>query len=148
MPYLLFNNKKDTLGTITKFVENEDSLNIFKKILNFETIKIIQVSADTFEQLKLDLIFPAKFTDNDQITYINNPKIGYQNKQELDSSIKFKINEFSINRIEGVDYTEFDQYIEQLKQLNIDGISFPMNVTLEQYLKNNSKIYINTLQRY
>ena len=149
MAYLIFIKEQNVDGSIFKLAEDINSLNIIKNnVQDLSTLNIIEVSTNEFDTIKLYLKLPFKYNNNNQVVYLDNPKIGFQNKTDLESYINGKINAFSINRIKNVDYTQFDLYIEQLKNVNLNTINFPLNTTLEQYFKDNQKSYYNHLQLY
>lgn len=149
MAHLFFNNEENIHGTIYRITENNNDFNIIKNNLtNLDQIKIIEISSEILENIKLDLIWPLKFNGNN-IDY-DNIKIGFPDKNSLEFYLNWRIKMFSNkeNRINNVDYTKFENYANQLRSIDINSITYPFNSTIPQYFKNIQLPYFNHLQYY
>jgi hypothetical protein len=147
MSYFIFTKDADNIeGTICKIAENQfdlDNLNIDKN-----SHKIIEDSQSNFDLVKYSRKSVLKYNNN-IITYSGELEVNYTAKQFLKDyieSVTSKIKKFTDINKNHVLFSRWDNYFNQLNNLNLDNIEFPLNKSLEQYLKDQNLTSLNPLQ--
>ena len=146
MAYFIFTKDSDDLtGTCYRIAENISDLNNLN--LDQSSYKIIEDSIDNFNAVKYGTKSIVSYNNN---TIVYEPVSGtIENKKDfqliLDSTITH-LNLFLKYNINHPQYNQFNNYSIQLKNLNIDNITFPLNISLEQYLKDQNLPSFNYLQ--
>lgn len=146
MPYLIFQNLNNVDGSLYKIAESTsdlDKLNIEKSLY-----KILEISIDNFENIKLTKKICNKFQN--EIPLITDlPYTHSLNKEDIVKYItNFKnlIKNFTDNNPNHSDYTKWNNYYNFLNNFNVNNITYPLNISFEEYLKNNNQTYLNPLQ--
>jgi hypothetical protein len=146
MSYFIFENNSDNVeGTLYRIAENQSDLNNLN-ISKFD-YKIIEDSQLNFDSVKYGNKYPSKYISN-IITYVDQTYI-FKNKNELQNYInnfKQQIKSFTDNNSNHPLYNLWDNYYTQLNNLNLDNISYPLNISLEQHLNDLGQPSLNPLQ--
>lgn len=146
MAYFIFlKDLNNIYGTISRIAENEYDLNN----LNIEKTdyKIIEDSQSNFDLVKYGTKYPSKYTNN-TIVFEDTTSI-FNTKKELQDYIFFykqQIKQFLNNNQNNKAYDLWNNYYNQLSNLNLNNITYPLNISLEQYLKNQGQTSLNPLQ--
>jgi hypothetical protein len=146
MSYFIFLKNYDNIqGSIYRIAENESDLNN----LNIEKsiYKIINVSQTDFDDVKYGLKAIEKY-NNDNVVILNNPDIS-TTKNELQiyiQNFKRSIEQFINSNKNHVLFNVWNNYYNQLNNLNLDSIQYPLNKSLEQYFKDQNLPSLNPLQ--
>ena len=146
MSYFIFLKDFDNIeGAIYRIAENHldlDNLNI-----NQSLYKIIEESQNNFNLVKYGNKSIVKY-NNDTITYIDQINL-FKDKKALQSYInnfKQQIKSFTDNNSNHPLYNLWNNYYTQLNNLNLDNISYPLNISLEQHLNDLEQPSLNPLQ--
>lgn len=148
MAYLIFHKDlENSEGSLYRIAENDIDLNNLNCNLNL--YKIIIIDQQTFNEIKLNKKIPIKY-NGDEVTYFNDTYVPkYLNKESLKNYINritSTINNYLLSNENHINYTKWKNYLNQLNQINLDNITYPLNITLEEYFNNNNQISLNTLQ--
>ena len=146
MAYFIFLKNLDGVeGTIYKIAENNEDLNYLN--INQTDYKIIEDSKENFDLVKFENKFIQKYTDN-TITYIDQT-ISFNNKNELQvdvNNLKQQIKQFINNNPNHSLFSRWNNYYNQLNNLDLDSITYPLNKSLEQYFNDLGQPSYNILQ--
>jgi len=146
MSYFIFlKNLDNVYGTISRIAENESDLNS----LNIEKThyKIIETSQSNFDLIKYGNKYPSKY-NNDDIIFEDVVSI-FNTKKELQDSIYFfkqHIKKFLDNNPNHSLFNRWSNYYNQLNNLNLNNITYPLNISLEQYFKDQGQNSLSPLQ--
>lgn len=145
MAYFIFTKDSDNIvNSIYRIAENEldlNNINIEKTIY-----KIIEDTDSIFELVKLGKKFPEKY-ENNSITYISNEfNFNLESLKKYIEEYKKNILEFLNNNKNHVLFNRWNDYYNQLNTLNLNSITYPLNISLEQYFKDQNLTYLNPLQ--
>jgi len=160
MSYFIFSKDLDNIaGSIYKIAESEldlNNLNIHK-----ENYKILEDSQN-FNLVKYGNKFPEKYNNN-TITYIDT-EVGFKPKIEIlkgvetetksakeflseyISSYKIKIKNFLNNNPNHQLFNKWNNYYNQLNNLDLNTIPYPLNKSLEQYFNDIGQPSLSPLQ--
>jgi hypothetical protein len=145
MAYFIFEKNLNNIeGTLYRIAENQfdlDNLNIIKS-----DYYIINDSSN-FENVKLNAKSTVKYVDNTIIFNDILPK--FNNKTELQNYVNFlktSIKVFTDINLNHPLLNRWNSYLNQLNNLNLDLITYPLNKSLEQYFKDTGQSYFNILQ--
>lgn len=109
---------------------------------------LIEISDQDYNQLATDQKVVSSIDDNLNVTFVDK-NITYKTKDKLDeyvSNVKERI-EKNLNRNIDGDYTaNLLAYKQVLDNLDTSSISFPLNMSLEQYLLSNNQKALSLLQ--
>ena len=144
MAYFVFIKNADNLdSSIYKIAENQfdlDNLNIIKS-----DYKIIEDSQENFNAVK----FGTKHLKyNGDVISFNSAQCSY-NKGELQvnvNSYKNLIKQFTNNNPNHPLFSRWNDYYNQLNNLNLDNITYPLNKSLEQHFNDLGQPSYNILQ--
>jgi hypothetical protein len=146
MSYFIFTkNTENSVGGLYRIAENQsdlDNLNIFKS-----DYKILEVSQTDFNLIKFQNKFPL-IDNNYNISYINLHEFNFE-KNALQNQIKDNkkiIKEFLDNNPNHSLFNRWNNYYNQLQNLNLDSIIYPLNKSLEQYFNDLGQLSLNILQ--
>jgi hypothetical protein len=145
MAYFIFLNQNNVEGTLYKIAETENDLNSLNIIKS--DYKIIEDTQENFNAVKLGTKEAIKFNNN-AINYVN-LQIKYNEKKVLKEYIenyKIKIQQFKENNINNSSFNIWNNYYNQLNNLNLDNITYPLNKSLEQYFNDLNQTSFNILQ--
>jgi hypothetical protein len=146
MAYFIFSkNSENVEGSLYKIAENQNDLNS----LNIDQLnyKIIEDTQDNFNSVKLNTKCVVKY-NNDSISY-ENLYIIFKDKEVLNNYINdFKdiIKQFTDSNPNHLFYNQWNNYYNQLNNLNLDNITYPLNKSLEQYFNDLGQTSLNILQ--
>jgi hypothetical protein len=145
MAYFIFTKDLDNItGSIYRIAENESDLNNMN--IEKNVYKIIEDTDSNFELVKLGKKFPEKYVNN-SITYISNEfKFNLENLKNYIEEYKKNIFQFLNNNRNHVLFNRWNDYYNQLNTLNLENITYPLNVSLEQYFKDQNLTSLNPLQ--
>ena len=146
MAFFIFAKDSDNIeGTLYRVAENQfdlDNVNIDKSIY-----KIIEDSQSNFDNVKYGTKDAIKY-DQNTITYVDETTL-FINKQELQKYInnfKKQIKQFIDNNPNHSLFNRWNDYYNQLNNLNLDSIEYPLNKSLEQYFKDQNLSSLHPLQ--
>ena len=146
MAYFIFLNNTESLeGTIYRIAETQsdlDNLNILKS-----NYKIITESTENFNSVKLGEKYPELNSDNtitfvSCISEINNKE---EMQQEIDNKL-YQIKNFLDSNSSHPAYTQWNNYYNQIKNLDLESIPYPLDKSFEKYLNDLGQTSLHTLQ--
>ena len=145
MYFFIFSKNSDNIeGTLYKIAQDQfdlDNLNIIQS-----DYKIIQDSQENFNSVKLNIKQALKYNNN-IITYGNMQN--YFTKNTLQSTVvnlKMQIQQFLNNNPNHQLFSRWNSYYNQLNNLELDSITYPLNKSLEQYFNDLGQPSLNPLQ--
>jgi len=146
MAYFIFLKNLDNVGgSFYKMAENLsdlNNLNIFK-----DDYKIIEDTQENFNLVKFNKKIPEKYS-GDTITYQD--KIFFiKNKVNMEDEINYNkklIKKFLENNPNHLLFNRWNSYYNQLNNVNVDSITYPLNKTLQEYLSDLGQPSYNILQ--
>jgi hypothetical protein len=146
MSYFIFQKNSDNiLATLYKIAENLEDLNNLNIMKS--DYKIIEDSQNNFLDVKFGLKSTLSY-DNNIINYqVNYPSI--PNKEFLNTFInnnKNLIMNFLNWNTNHPLFNRWNDYYNQLNNLNLDSITYPINKSLEQYFNDLGQPSYNILQ--
>ena len=143
MSYFIFLKEANNIeGSFYKIAENLSDLNI-----NQFDYKIIEVTQDNFNAVKFGTKIPLKY-NNDLIIFENINSL-IKDKVQLQIQIKDKIElikQFLDNNLNHPLFNQWNNYLNQLNNLNLDSITYPLNKSLEQYFNDLGQTSLSILQ--
>jgi hypothetical protein len=146
MAYFLFVKNLDNQdATICRIAENESDLNNLN--LDKEQYKIIEDTQANFDLVKYNTKRIKSYTGN--IINYENQDIFFNQKEHLEAYIKglkIAISYFLDSNKNHPLYSKWNNYYNQLTNLNTSSISYPLNKSLEQYFNDQGQTSLNTLQ--
>ena len=145
MAYFIFlKNLENIEGTIYKIAENLEHLNNLNLIQS--DYKIIEVSQENFNSVKLQTKNAIKY-NNDVIDF-SDCQISFT-KNELQNYVSYfkdNIKTFLNNNPNHTLFNLWNNYYNQLNNLNLDSITYPLNKSLQQYFSDLNQPSFNILQ--
>ena len=146
MSYFIFTKNIETkVGGLYRIAENQfdlDNLNILQS-----NYTILEVSQTNFNLVKFQNKFP--YIDvNYNISYTNLHEFNFQKNalQNVINESKKIIKEYLDNNSNHSLFNQWNSYYNQLNNLNLDSIIYPLNKSLEQYFNDLSQPSLNLLQ--
>jgi len=146
MSYFIFTkNFENITGYLYRIAENKidlDNLN-----LNLTHYKVIEDNQINFNEIKYGNKIVLNYS-NDKLNTIDN-SFSFSNKESLQSYIKMikeAIKPFIENNKNHVNFNIWNNYYNQLNNLNLDSITYPLNKSLEQYFNDLGQPSYNILQ--
>lgn len=157
MAYFIFSKNSDNIvGTLYRIAENQSDFNNLN--INPSNYKIIEDSQINFDAVKYGtkniiaynsdtIIYEDKLT-----VFADDVKDGVVVKSGKDClknyiyNCKTCIKQFTDNNINHPLYSLWNNYYNQLNNLNVDSIQNPLNMSLEQYFKDQNQTSLNPLQ--
>ena len=146
MSYFIFQRNSDNIeGSLYKIAENEidfDNLNIIDS-----DYKIIEDSQSNFNEVKYGTKIVISY-NGDTINYKEN-NIIFENKNDLKFFVdqyKKRIQNFLDNNLNDSQFQKWSDYKNQLNNLNLNSIQYPLNMSLEQYFNQQGQPSLNSLQ--
>ena len=146
MSYFIFQNNSDNIeGTLYKISENQsdlDNLNIPQSVY-----KIIESSQENFNEVKLGKKDVVKYQgENIIFSNIVIYSIDQENLFSVVNRNKLIINQFLNNNKNHPLFNSWQNYYNQLNNLNLSTITYPLNKSLEQYFDDLGQPSYNILQ--
>jgi hypothetical protein len=133
MAYFIFSKNASNIdATLYRIAENQSDLNNLN--INQLDYKIIEDSQSNFNLVKFGNKFASKY-NNDVIIY-NDQTTSFINKKTLQDYVngfKNQIKQFTDNNPNHPLFSRWNNYYNQLNNLNLDSITYPLNKSLEQY---------------
>lgn len=146
MAYFIFlKNQDNNEGTLNCIAENYSDLNNLN--INQSDYKIIEDTQENFDAVKYGIKIPVKYNDN-IITY-KNTTTSFLKKEDLVyyiENFKSRIKQFTNNNLDHTLFNRWNNYYNQLNNLNLETITFPLNKSLEQYFNDLGQSSYNILQ--
>lgn len=146
MAYFIFAKNLDNVDyTIYRIAANQTDLNNLNIIQS--DYKIIEDSEENFNAVKLNTKEALKYNQN-TITFID-ITVQFFKKESLDnyiSGVKFLIKIFLDNNPNHPLYGQWNNYYNQLNNVNTSTFNYPFNQSLETYFNNQGQLVLNTLQ--
>jgi len=146
MAYFIFlNNQDSTEAYLYKIAENQndlESLNINKNVY-----KIVEDSQVNFDSVKYGTKQVIKYVNN-SIVY-ENVSTFFESKEDLKVKVndtKNSIQNFLKNNVTHNKYNDYTNYHNQLNSLDLNNITYPLNISLEQYFKDQNLPSFHPLQ--
>ena len=130
--FIFLKNFDNKSGSFYKIVENQNYLNNLN--INQSDYKIIEDTQENFNAVKYQTKTVDKY-NNDEIFYVNN-SIKFLDKQKLQeyvSILSIQIQFFLDNNLNHPYYNQWNNYKNQLNNLNLNNITYPLNKSLEQH---------------
>ena len=145
MAYFIFlKNSENIEGTIYKIAENLEHLNNLNLIQS--DYKIIEVSQENFNSVKLQTKNAIKY-NNDVIDF-SDCQISFT-KNELQNYVSYfkdNIKTFLNNNPNHTLFNLWNSYYNQLNNINLNNITYPLNKSLQQYFSDLNQPSFNILQ--
>ena len=146
MSYFIFQNNSDNIeGVLYKIAENQSDLNNLN--IPQSVYKIIESSQENFNDVKLGKKEIVKYQGENII--FSNVLIYSINQEKLFLVVnqnKLMINQFLNNNKNHPLFNSWQNYYNQLNNLNLSTITYPLNKSLEQYFDDLGQPSLNTLQ--
>jgi hypothetical protein len=146
MSYFIFLKDLDNVeGTLYRIAENQSDLNNLN--ISQSDYKIIEDSQSNFNLVKFGNKFIVKYNNN-LISY-GEGTFSFLNKNELQNNInnlKQVIKQFTDNNPNHPLFDRWNNYYNQLNNLNLDSITYPLNKSLEQYFNDLGQPSFSILQ--
>jgi len=146
MSYFVFSKNSDNvMCSLYRIAENQvdlDNLNI-----NKDDYKIIEDNQGNFNSVKFNLKYAEKYNNN-TIIYIDHGAVSFD-KQQLTTyinNLKNSIKQFLDNNPNHSLFSRWNDYNNQLSNLNLSTIEFPLNKSLEQYFNDINQPSFHPLQ--
>jgi hypothetical protein len=146
MAYFIFIKNSDNVeNTLYRIAENQFDLNNLN--ISQTDCKIIEDSQLNFDLVKYGNKFIIKYNNN-IITYVDHI-ISFLDKKMLQKhidSFKNSIKQFIDNNPGHLLFNRWNNYYNQLNSLDLNTITYPLNMSLEQYFKDQGQESLSTLQ--
>ena len=146
MSFFIFSKDLDNItGTLSRIAENEfdlNNLNIMKSVY-----KIIEESQENFNFVKFNKKYPLKY-NGDTIVF-EDSNIYFEEKIDLFNYIetfKKQIKNFLELNPQSLVFDKWNNYYNQLNNLNLNTIEFPLNKSLEEYFNDLGQPSLSPLQ--
>lgn len=147
MSYFIFlKNEQNIQGSVYKIAENQSDLNNLN--LNIDFYKIIECTIENFTEVKFNKKYILSYDSNNNLTYKYVTPI-FINKLDLQKYITFfktDIQNFLSNNPNHPLFNRWQNYYNQLNNLNLDNINYPLEMSLEEYFFNMQLPSYSTLQ--
>jgi len=143
MAYFIF--EKNNID-LFKIAENSVDLNNLNGV-STSHYNIVEDNQINFNNVKYGTKFPQGVQDG-IITYVDMPKLPFT-KEFLSNYIKnykYIIKNFLDNSPNNPSFNSWNNYYNQLSNLNLDTITYPLNISLEQYFKDLNQPSYHPLQ--
>ena len=154
MAYFIFQKLENVTGTLYKIASNDFELNNLNIIQS--NYKIIQDTNENFNLVRLNIKDAVSYSEN-VINYMDTPisfimekedeELGYPHglASYIDDCVSL-ISNFLKNNSNHPFYNLWNNYKNQLTSLDLKSITYPLNMSLEQYFESIGKQSLNTLQ--
>jgi len=145
MSFFIFQKNMDNLGgSLYKISETQDYLDNMN--INKSNYKIIEVSQQDFNFVKLNQKNIEKYV-GENVIYTDEIFVFYKiSLQNYINNLKNSIDPFLKNNKNHYLFNIWNDYYNQLNNLNLDSITYPSNKSLEQYFSDLGQPSFNILQ--
>ena len=145
MAYLVCQKNCDNLqGTLHKIAEDDNNLNYFN--INKTTYKIINISLSDFNDIRLNKKNFVKY-NSDEVFYENNQfEFLKETLNDYIKNVQKSIKDFLDNNPNHQLFNLWNNYYNQLNNLDLNSITYPLNKSLEQYFNDLGQTALNPLQ--
>jgi hypothetical protein len=146
MSYIIFKKNSENLtGVVYKIAENESDLNN----INFIKLEheIIEISEQDFINIKYYKKANAKY--NNKTVFLEDFELVFKEKKDLliyVNNFKNLIKVYLDNNSSHILFSKWNNYYNQLNNLNLDNITYPLNKSLEEYFNDLGQTSLNPLQ--
>ena len=148
MAYFIFLKNSDNIeGTLVRIAENEIDLDNLNLNTDKGVYKIIEVSNDIFNKVKLDIQTvvgyngdTVKYTTS-QYLYVDSTEI----KKHIDN-YKSCIKNFIKNNPNHIKLNQWNNYYLQLENFDVESINYPLTSSLEKYFNDSNQTSLSLLQ--
>jgi hypothetical protein len=151
MSYYVFNNIENLNGTLFRIAENLEDLNIIVNQNNHKYYKIINNNSVDFNSVRKEIKIPVKFV-GDQVIFLDKD-LDLQHDtvkivQDLIIQTKKPIKDWLDTHKEHVSYSKWNNFYNQLSNINLNSISYPTKLTLGEIFTsiNSNSIFLNNLE--
>jgi hypothetical protein len=145
MSYFIFLKNADNIeGTIYKIAENEADLNFLNIFKN--DYKIIQDTQENFNAVKFGTKFPSKYNGDIIVFSLIETTFNKKSLEQIINNYKNLLQIFLDNNPNHPLFSRWNSYYNQLNNLDLDSITYPLNKSLEQYFNDLGKPSYNILQ--
>lgn len=150
MAYLIFNNVGDNFQgcCLSKIAENENDLNNLNIIKS--DLKIIEISSEDFNLIKLKKKFPLSYNGNivnyaDPNNEIPKQMTSVNMQKSIDAQIE-TIKQFIKQNPNHPDKNKWNSYLSQLANFNVNSLNYPLTKSLEEHFNDIGQPSLNILQ--
>ena len=143
--FIFLKNFDNKSGSLYKIAENQNDLNNLN--INKSDYKIIEDTQENFNTVKYQTKAVDKYNNN-EIFYVNN-SIKFVDKQKLQEYViilSTQIQIFLDSNSNHPLYNQWNNYKNQLNNLNLNNITYPLNKSLEQYFNDLGQPSFSILQ--
>jgi hypothetical protein len=143
--FIFLKNFDNKSGSLYKIAENQNDLNNLN--INQSDYKIIEDTQENFNTVKYQTKAVDKYNNN-EIFYVNN-SIKFVDKQKLQEYViilSTQIQIFLDSNSNHPLYNQWNNYKNQLNNLNLNNITYPLNKSLEQYFNDLGQPSFSILQ--
>ena len=146
MTYFVFTKNLENIeGSLYRFAENKIDLD--KLNIDVSCYTVIENNQINFNEIKNGNKIVLKYSNN--TLDVIDGHFSFTEKKKLESYVnmlKNQIKEFIENNINHPLFDRWNNYYNQLNNLNLDTITYPLNKSLEQHFDDLSKPSYNILQ--
>jgi hypothetical protein len=145
MAFFILNRLEVSEGGIYRIAENNTDLNNLNIIKS--DYKIIEDTQENFQAVKFRTKYPMTH-NNVSISY-EDLNISFYSERELKNYIentKYHIDFFLNANLNHPSYNLWKNYKNQINNLNLSNITYPLNKSLEQYFNDLGQPSLNPLQ--
>jgi hypothetical protein len=151
MSYYVFNNIENLNGTLYKVAENLNDLNVILNSDAQQRYKIINNNSVDFNLIRKEIKLPVKFVGNEVIFLDKDLDHQYDTLkmvQDLINITKKPIKDWLDTHNEHVSYVKWNNFYNQLSNINLNSISYPTKLTLGEIFTsiNSNSIFLNNLE--
>jgi hypothetical protein len=149
MAFLIFkNNQSNIENTLIRIAEDQQELNAILSTVN--DYKLIEITQEKFNDVKINKSPVIKYVDNDVIYNQNQPSSGhFRNSKDLKiilDPIKNNIQFFLDSNKNSLLFDKWNNYLNFLNNLNLESLNYPIESSFEEYLSKNNIFFLNPLQ--
>ena len=143
--FIFLKNFDNKSGSLYKIAENQNDLNNLNIIQS--DYKIIEDSQENFNAVKYNTKTIDKYSNN-EIFYVNNSMkfVDKKKLQEYIDNLSSLIQSFLNSNLNHPLYNQWNNYKNQVTNLNLNNITYPLNQSLEQYFNDLGQPSYNILQ--
>ena len=146
MSYFIFLKNLDNIeGTICKIAENLSDLNNLN--ISQSDYEIIEDSETNFNLVKLGSKYIVKYNNNNIIyADLTDSFKDINQLQIVVNNLKTIIKNFTDRNLNHPSFNRWNDYYNQLNNLNLNSITYPLSKSLEQYFNDLGQPSYNILQ--